>query len=178
MKAICFPVFAMVAVLTSSCSRNVTSEIHPESQEPANEDLIEAVRNSVAGKTYTTSAHVARSVAGTTRESRTCTQYDVDADPNAKNNPELARCPRVGATYWVVVPTTVAETTDVPETRNCESLPGPQYGWTVEPTGNDTWRVSYGGKSWNVEKKSFNAQSAPGMNSKRYEFAVTTDQPC
>lgn len=110
--------------------------------EPSREDLIEAVRKSVEGKKYS------ESVPESQRKQHTCSQYDVDTDPNAKHNPELARCPHVGATYWTT------ETTYVNNSLPCQTLPGPQSGWTVSQRTNDSWRVSYSGSSWDVAKTS------------------------
>jgi hypothetical protein len=63
--------------------------------EPSREDLIQAVRNSVAGKEYVEQVAKTRSVPHQEEVVHTCTQYDVDLDPYAKHNPELAKCPRV-----------------------------------------------------------------------------------
>lgn len=171
----------ILAMAAGGCSRRPSSkhteQIQPEFGEPSREDLIEAVRNSVAGKSYTETVQQTKSVPRTERRAHTCTQYDVDLDINAKRNPELAKCPHAGATYWVDETVYVNETTDVPQTRICESLPGPESGWSVMPSGNDTWRVSYAGKSWDVKKESF--KGVPGAVSiKRFEYTIKSNQPC
>ena len=108
------------------------------SDDPSKEDLIQAVRNHVSGKTYRKPSFETR------RRSRTCSQMDVDRDPHAKRNPELARCPHVGATYWV------NERVSVQKRHTCPQPPGPSQGWSVQKLSSKQWRVSNSGSSWNL----------------------------
>jgi hypothetical protein len=112
----------------------------PISSEPSRADLISAVRNHVSGKTYTKKATRYE------RRAHTCTQYDVDRDPYMPRNPELAKCPYVGKTYWTQDPVYVSET------HNCGSLPADPAGWSVTPTGKDQWRVAYAASVWDLTK--------------------------
>jgi len=135
--------------------------------EPSNNDLIEAVRNSVAGKTY------AESVPRTEQQQHVCSQMDVETDPNAKHNPELARCPSVGHVYYTPV------TTWVNEQRTCDSLPGAAVGWSVMPVREDVWRVSQSGSSWDIQK--LEGQAANAGNVIRFSgfaFTITAHQKC
>ena len=111
---------------------------------PSQEDIIEAVRRSVNGKTYSVSVPSSR------QESveHTCSQMDVDLDPYMPHNPELARCPKVGATYKTWITVDESET----QTRTCEPLPEQDAGWHVEEAGDNKWRVSINGSTWDVEK--------------------------
>jgi len=135
--------------------------------DPSREDIIQAVRRSVEGKTYT--------VMTVRQESRlhTCSQYDVDFDPYMPRNPELAKCPYVGATY------TTWESVTEPETRTCDSLPGPEYGWRVEELGNDRWRVSQSGSVWDVEKLDGSSASVGEVvRVSSFSFAIKPHQDC
>ena|ERR1700739_3521785 len=137
------------------------------SGEPSREDLIEAVRKSVEAKNYS------ESVPQSERRSHTCNQYDVDADPNAKNNPELARCPRVGATYWTTEPIYVNQSV------HCQSLPGPQLGWTVNQRTSDSWLVSYSGSAWDVSKvEGTSVNQNDSVRVSKFSFFVTAHQKC
>lgn len=65
------------------------------SQTPTRDDIITAVQNHLSGKTYTKIVYVQE------RRPRRCNQEDVRTDIHAERNPELAKCPYVGATYYV-----------------------------------------------------------------------------
>jgi hypothetical protein len=107
---------------------------------PSREDVIQAVRRSVNGKTYSVPSSQQEQV------SHTCSQIDVDFDPYMPNNPELAKCPYVGATYMTW------ETVNQSETRTCEALPDSDAGWYVEEISDNKWRVSLYASMWEVEK--------------------------
>ena len=125
------------------------------------------MRRSVEGKTYTVT---------TSRQepkTHTCSEYDVDRDPYMPHNPELAKCPRVGATY------TTWETVPERQTRRCEPLPGPEYGWHVQEAGADKWQVSLGGSVWDVEKLSGAATSAgKQITVSNFAFSINPHQDC
>lgn len=131
----------------------VTHDTHTESTEdPTREVIIQAVRD-VNGQTI--------SVKDWHWETRphSCSQMDVETDPNAKNNPELARCPHVGATFneQVQVEKNV--------NRPCTPLDGPNAAWYVQKVAPDQWTVSLGGKGWRVD------QLAGSLK-------ITPNQPC
>ncbi len=134
---------------------------------PSREDIIQAVRRSVEGNTYTvTSSRQERII-------RTCSQIDVDFDPYMPGNPELAKCPRVGATYkeW--------ETVYDSETRTCESLPNVDAGWYVEEIGDNKWRVSLSGSVWDVEKlDGASASVGDYVEVSGFTFKISSDQGC
>jgi len=166
---LCLLLFCVSAF--SGCSKGSTpppsEPTPPITHEPSNNDLIEAVRNNVAGKTYM------ESVSRTERRQHVCSQMDVETDPNAKHNPELARCPSVGHVYYTPV------TTWVNEQRTCASLPGPQFGWSVMPLGENVWRVSQSGGSWDVEKLQGQAANAGNViRLSDFSFAITAHQKC
>src|SRR5262245_12509935 len=94
----------------SNGGHNSSSE--PITSEPSRDDLIQAVRNDVNGKTYYRTSN--KPVTRYERRPHSCSQFDVDRDPYMPRNPELARCPRVGATYWVNE--TITETQPTTET--------------------------------------------------------------
>jgi hypothetical protein len=158
--------------IVSSCSKPSTPLPNeptppPITHEPSNNDLIQAVRNSVAGKTY------AESVPRTEQQPHTCSQMDVETDPYAQHNPELAKCPSAGHVYYAPV------TTWVDEQRPCASLPDPSFGWSVMPLRENLWRVSQSGSSWDVEK--LEGQAANAGNAIRFSdfaFAITAHQKC
>lgn len=119
------------------------------------------------GSTYTVTVYEQRQV------TRRCSQLDVDLDPYMPRNPELAKCPRVGATYheWESVP--------VQEQRDCQPLPATTSGWSVQPTGSDRWRASYGGSTWNVEKLSGgSASQGDTIRVSSFTFSIVPNQDC
>lgn len=150
----CLFVVALVACnSTVKPPLSITHDSHTEStDDPTPAVIIRAVRDSVNGKTY--SAQVAR------REMRDygCSQLDVERDPNAKHNPELARCPHVGTfSEW--------KTVWVSENRPCPTLNDPDSAWHVQASGPGAWKVSLYGKGWRVDK--FQGR-----------LRVIPDQPC
>jgi len=166
---------ALVSAILISCSKSTHLEdsegsgaATPESSsEPSREDLIEAVRKTVEGKSYSESAPQSQ------RQLHTCSQYEVDIDPNAKHNPELARCPRVGATYWTTG--TIYVNNSVP----CQPLPGPQFGWAVSQRTSDSWLVSYSGSGWDVSKiEGTSANERDSVRVSNFGFLVTAHQKC
>ena len=109
-----------------------------------------------------------------------CSQFDVDLDPYAKRNPELAKCPRVGATYWV------NETIQVKESHSCGSLPGPDAGWQVQEIGSDKWRVSISGSAWDLTKLEGESKGQKidakivqvHIRGSQYAFIIAAHQEC
>jgi len=170
----------IVIATTAACSKNQQQRLNEAMDaEPSREDLIQAVRSSVAGKEYTESGVRTQSVPHEERVAHVCSQYEVDTDPNAKRNPELARCPRAGYTRWETKTVYTSEMTHVNETKHCESLPGPQSGWGVLKSGSDRWLVSYGGESWDVEKVRGNRVGAGQvLHVSRFTFEIRPRQKC
>ncbi len=164
----------LLALLTACSGGNKSSPneqtklpIPQSSGEPSSADLIQAVRDSVSGKTYP------QQVSHTEQQRHTCTQEDVELDPNAKHNPELARCPHVGAVYAVPV------TTWATETRPCAALTAPDSVWSVQKTGNDTWRLSQFGSVWDVTKQGGQASSVgTTVRVSQFGFGINAHQPC
>lgn len=166
-----------VALMTASCrsctdtpptgngnsTSPPTSGTEPVRSEPTREEIIEAVRRGVNGKKYEETVYRQEQV------THTCTQQDVDLDPRMPNNPELAKCPRVGATYtrWERVPKT--------ETRECPQLP--TSGWNVRKVREDHWRVSRGGSIWDVEKTG-GAAVEQVINVSGFSFSIAPHQKC
>jgi len=120
-----------------------------KSDEPSRDDLIRAVIGHVSGKTYNKTTYENRG------RSRRCSQIDVDLDPHAKRNPELAKCPHVGATYWI------SERVPVQKQYKCKTPPPlSDHTWSVRKISSNKWRVSCYGGSWELIKissKSVNA---------------------
>ena len=133
--------------------------------EPSREELIEAVRRSVNGKKYE------EFVTRQEQVTHTCTQRDVDLDPHMPRNPELAKCPRPGATY------TRWESVRKSETRECPSLPDPSAGWNVREIGENRWRVSRGGSAWDVENRGGRAVDQ-AVNISGFSLYITPHQKC
>jgi hypothetical protein len=119
-------------------------------KKPSNQDLIQAVRSYVNGKTRTETQTYTEQVTEMQPERHSCTQTQVDADPHATSNPELAKCPHFGATYEKLVPVNVPETRTRTVIQKCETLS--EYGWNVQKLDNDTWRVSHSRGVWDVNK--------------------------
>ena len=137
----------------------------PITPEPSREDIIQAVRRSVEGKTYT------ENVSQQEPTTRMCSEMDVETDPYMPRNPELAKCPRVGAPY------TTWQTVTKPEVRECKSLPGPESGWNVQALPPDRWRVSRGASVWDVEKTS-GRRVEKAVTVSSFTFAITPHQNC
>jgi hypothetical protein len=158
---------------------NHKSSSEPITTEPSQADLIQAVRNSVNGKTYSRTSTANRPVTRYERRPHTCTQFDVDRDPYMPRNPELARCPRAGHTYWTDEPVTETESQKVTETLQCPTLPGAEFGWSVVPAGDDTWRVSVNGSTWDVTKVDGGAVGVPGVvRVSKFTFTIKPHQNC
>jgi hypothetical protein len=139
-----------MAIVIAACNDN--------SQEPSREDIIQAVRNHVGGKTYS------KTVKKDVPRTHTCSQIEVNIDP---------RCPFPGATY------SINESKTVTETHTCSSLPGPEAGWSVTSTGNDTWRVSHAGSAWDVTKADGRAAGAEGViRVSEFAFKIKPQQDC
>ncbi|MDM9384150.1 hypothetical protein QUB80_26085 [Chlorogloeopsis sp. ULAP01] len=161
-------VISMIAI--GGCSQGNGSFDQPTppiSTDPSREDVIQAVRNSVRGKTYTVEVPEQKSV------QRTCSPIDVNNDIHAPRNPELARCPRVGATVqtW--------KTVYVSKTQTCEEPPGAEFGWLVNDIGDDTWRVSQAGSVWIVKKlEGASAGVKDVIRVSGFTFTIEPQQDC
>ncbi len=168
MMALMLGVLVSCSKATNSTDQGRTKTLAPQpSDEPSREDVIEAVRKNVEAKNYS------ESVPQSQRQSHTCNQYNVDADPNAKNNPELASCPRVGATYWTT------ETIYVNQSVHCQSLPGPQLGWAVNQRTSNSWLVSYSGSAWDVSKvEGTSVNVGDSVHVSKFSFLVVAHQKC
>jgi hypothetical protein len=153
-----------------SCSSKPTFSVNKDRstppEGPSRDDLINAVRRSVESKT------IVQQVPQQRTKTNICSQYDVEADPNAKHNPELARCPRAGATY------TTIETDYVSQNVKCPGLPASSTGWDVSKVGPDSWRVSNGGSSWTVSKTEGRTDDAGSVHLSSFTFKVNAHQPC
>lgn len=163
-----FIIFAMLSsIVLIGCGGNDRPTIPTITTTPSREDIIQAVRRSVEGKTYLVTENQQESTL------HTCSQIDVDLDPYMPHNPELAKCPYVGATY------TTWETVTEHQTRNCESLPDPEYGWYVKEIGKDKWQVSLSGREWNVEKlDGASASAGEYIKVSGFTFAIQAYQDC
>lgn len=133
---------------------------------PDKADLIRAVQGHLGAKTYT--EYVVRRVA----KRRYCSQYDVDRDPYMPRNPELAKCPRIGASY------TVYQDERVPEERNCPEPSGGSAAWSVTDLGNDHWRVATGGSSWVVRLISGQKSSVGSTTASDFRYQISANQGC
>jgi len=134
---------------------------------PSREDIIQAIRRSVDGKTYSVTTEHQES------QLHTCSQFDVDLDPYMPHNPELAKCPSVGATY------TTWETVTGREAPSCQPLPDPEYGWYIEEVGQNRWRVSLSGSEWSVEKlDGASANAGDYIKVSGFSFAIQAYQDC
>jgi len=127
--------------------------------EPSREHLIQAVRSSASGRTYTEPVTQPRS------QSRTCTSVDARTHRHG--------CAVAGQTYQVMVPVTTTET------RQCPTLPGPDSNWNVQAQGDDKWRVSRSGSVWDVEKLSGQqVKAGTGFTAGGFSFSVVPRQRC
>jgi len=168
-------VMLMIAVWLAACSpgsrgsNSGSSNNAPVivSSDPDRSDIINAVRRGVNGKTYT------ERVVRWETVRRTCSQMDVETDIYMPNNPELAKCPRVGATY------TEQQSYTETMTQRCAALPDASASWSVQETGSDRWRVGYGGRLWNVELISGSASNLGDVvQVSSFSFVITTNQDC
>jgi hypothetical protein len=143
-------------------TRRVTGAPVTSTLGPSDVDLIQAVRRSVEGKTY--------EVTSTRQEEQrhVCSEFDVKLDPFMPRNPELAKCPRAGATYPIWTSVTVRET------RKCELLPPPESGWHVQGIGEDRWRVTQAGSTWDVQRLRGEA-AKPGDHVEVSSFSLRID---
>jgi hypothetical protein len=140
------------------------------SDNPSRDDLIRAVRNHVSGKTYSKTTYERRQI------SRTCSQVDVDLDIHAKRNPELARCPYVGATYWY------SKNVPVQKKYNCRMPPPPGHNWYVQKISSNKWRVSNSGSKWDLIKISSKSVGVDviyiNVRGSRNAFRIYAHQDC
>lgn len=155
------PVVVVTLCLIGGCGGNHARPSSPEgpvSETPSRENIIEAVRHSVEGKTYevTTQSEPTR---------HTCEQFDV--------NVHRYGCSFVGQPY------TTSETVPQHQTKHCGPLPGPDYGWQVTETGSDKWRVSQAGSVWDVEKLNGAAiNGGEAVNVSSFSFSIHPHQNC
>jgi hypothetical protein len=141
-----------------------------KSDDPSRDDLIRAVINHVSGKTYSKTTYKYL------QKTRTCSQIDVDLDPYAKRNPELAKCPHVGATYWV------SERIPVQKRYRCMTPPPPDHGWSVQKISSNKWRVSNSGATWDLTKISSKSVGVDviyiEVRGSRNAFRIDAHQDC
>jgi hypothetical protein len=160
-------VAVLVVVLLIGCGCGDEPSVPDVATEPSRDQIIQAVRQSVQGKTHTVT------VPRQTQTWRTCSQTDVDLDPYMPGNPELARCPYQGATY------PVWQTVYERETRSCDPLPGPGYAWSVRDMGFDRWRVSLSGSTWEIKRVSGGAAAlGERVQISGFVFTVEAHQDC
>lgn len=165
-------VLALVIIVISSalggCGNDDEYPVPNYTTNPSREDIIQAVRRSVEGKTYTAASSRQESIV------RTCDQMDVDFDPYMPGNPELAKCPYVGATY------TEWETVYENEILTCEPLPDVEdAGWYLEEISDNRWRVSLFGSVWEVEKlDGASASVGEYVEVSGFTFAIFSQQDC
>lgn len=141
---------------------------------PSREDLIRAVQNNVSGKFFEKTSYEFR------QEFRTCSQSDVDFDINAQRNPELAKCPYVGARY------SSNKRVPVKKRYKCKQLPNANLNWSVRRISTMEWRVSIGKSSWNftnLGSKSVNENIDEGViyirtRESRNAFMIVAHQEC
>ena len=123
---------------------------------PTNTDIVNAVRQFVSGKTYTVY---------TTKQGNTphyCSHKD-----------NSGHCPYAGAIYYTF------QRVPVTETRTCNPLPDSQLGWSVQQTGEDSWRVTNSGSAWDVEKiDGSTTQAGEVMRFSRFAFQIQSHQDC
>ena len=169
-KLITFVCVAVISIVTiGGCSQDNGSskEPPPISTDPSREDVIQAVRDSVRGKTYMVKVPEQKSV------KYTCSQIDVDTDTYAKRNPRLARCPYVGATYQT------SKTVYVSKTQTCQELPSSDFGWSVNEIEDDTWRVSQAGSVWIVKKLEGGSVNLEDVTRRSgFTFTIEPQQDC
>src|SRR5690349_12711704 len=156
-------IFAVIVAVFYGCDHKGPVSPNPPSppisSTPSRENIIEAVRHSVEGKTYEVATEREESTV------HTCEQYDVDV--------HRFGCNSIGQTY------TTSEAVPARETKHCEPLPGPEHGWQVTETGSDKWRVTLAGSVWDVEKLNGAAISGGGaVNVSSFSFSIQPHQSC
>ena len=163
----------VAVILLTSCGGNSPVSI---TLKPTPTDITEAVRNSVSAKTYTEKQNTTEWV--TVRVPHTCDQYDVDTDRYMPHNPELAKCPRVGATYTKDESHPVIHTVDV--SHPCPTLSrADDPAWSVAEIKEDTWRVALSGSSWDVTKVNGGAGGVSDViHISSFSFIITAYQAC
>jgi len=130
------------------------------SSQPSRDELIEAVRSSVNGKTYP------ETVLKPQEQTRPCTPTDARYH-----------------TYGCVTGGTYRVTVQVPTTeyRPCPTLPGPDPSWNVQSLGNNKWRVSRTTSRWDVEQTAGSPAKAGGaVTAGSFSFSIVPapNQPC
>ena len=106
------------------------------------------------------------------REMKSCTHLDVAQDIYMPNNPELAKCPRVGARYPVF--RRVTERVQ----KSCPNLPETCASWTVSQLQQKKWRLGTGGSSWVVTQISGGSQTNGVIRVASFAFQIEANQPC
>jgi len=170
------------AASTSEIPATSATETSSATAPPSREDVIQAVRRSVEGKTHTVVTRHQQP------KRHTCSQLDVDRDRHMPRNPEKARCPRVGATYLGF------ETVTESHAEACDPVPRPGQSLSVEAVGRDKWIVSDGVQlpttkpgetafrstgTWAVEKHD-STSSSPGqqVTVSGFVFTIKANQEC
>jgi len=109
---------------------------------PTKAELIQAARDAAADDMKTITKY--RNV----QTARVCSARDVATDMYMPHNPEFARCPKEGHRYNVMVRESYQEKIA------CPPVPTAESAWSVVRLSEDRWRVSSGGRSWEVEEVS------------------------
>lgn len=141
-------VLLIVTILIAACGNN----------DPSNDEIISAVRNSISGETYPEKVTKYRTEYRTIKSRRSCTQIEYETDPY-KNNPSLGKCRGQDGTYGFGYTTTSREVPkQIPYTETVnKKCPTPSSVnssiWKVNSHGNSRWTVSYGGNGWDVEHR-------------------------
>lgn len=159
-----------VAIVISACGNSPSVSI---SLEPSKENIVDAVLTSASGSYTTTETHTEWD---TEQVTRTCTQMQVETDPYMPNNPELAKCLAVGATYTETqsVPREVRKTVS----RPCPALPQAASAWSVIEVGNDEWQAAAGGGAWTVKLVMGGSVSAEVISVSGFSFLIDTTAVC
>ena len=172
-------IFAAAIVSLSAtfvaCKRQEPPQVTPpmpakpaaEEAGPTQSDLIEAVIQAAAGETTVRTKY--RQV----QTSHVCSDMDVARDPYMPKNPELARCPRRGHRY------NVSHSEPYQEQVACPHVPDSKGAWSVVKLGEDHWRISTGGRSWQVAKLS-GSQTPPGnvVQLSSFRLSVVAEHGC
>lgn len=159
--------FIAIGFVVSGCGGNKNVPVPTYTTTPSRKDIIQAVKRGVEGKTYTVSTSHEEPII------HRCSQQDVDFDPYMPHNPELAKCPSVGATY------TEWKTVHENKTLQCAYLPNVDAGWYVESKGDDRWQVSISGSTWDVKKlNGASANTGDYVRVSSFTFMITPHQDC
>jgi hypothetical protein len=175
-----FGVALLIAFLSVACDgKQTASSRRPTAQsvsdEPSTEELINAVRSYLSSKMMVEQRGPNDVPGHWVSERHSCSQLDVDRDPYMPQNPELAKCPRVGAVretrLWKAGESTHASKLPCP-------VPAAGPGWDVRTSGDD-WEITYGGRRWKLRKASGSAVGVEGVvRVAAFVLSVTSFQEC